>query len=158
MTRGLAAVLLILTVTATSARASTLEPEQVSLLRYYDGTKFLFCFQAPMSRVKRLPTWNGDASTLPLSRERAQAVALEAVKASYPSVSRLQPSSTEFNRVAVRFTDTSVDVWYYIVEFASVEGANRRHSSREYVSVVLLDGKSVPKQTDRCLLPLREHK
>ena len=157
MSRSVVPMLFVTILVASCGHASWDEPEQVTLLRYYNAGKFLYCFQVPIARAKRLPTWNGEMSTVPVSREAAQAIALKEVAASYPEGRTFGPTSTNLNRVAVRTTDPAMDVWYYIVEFAAVDGSDRRYAATEYVSVVLFDGKSVPKQSDQCLRPLREH-
>lgn len=133
----------------TLAMGSAVAQDHVQLTRYFDGNRLVFCFSVPMSRVVRLPRWNGKDNP-PISRERATEVGVGQLRGEYPKIERFELQREELNRVAIDYTKFRGDVWYYLIEYAAIVDGERRYDSTKYVATVLLDGSSVPKQTEGC--------
>jgi hypothetical protein len=129
--------------------APAIAQNYVRFHRYYDGDKLLFCFEAPMARVKKLPLWDGKGEP-PMSRDRAIEIGAEHLRSSYPRVGKFKPHRVELGQIDVRYDIFGGIVWYYLVEYAAETDGDARLSSTEYLAIVLFDGKPVPKTMGKC--------
>jgi len=126
--------------------------EYIHLLRYFEEKKPLFCFEAPISRVRTLPRWD-EKGEPPVSRGKAIEAGTEHLRAAYPRVERFELHSIELNRINVQVPAYQGDIWYYLIEYDGIVGGEKRYSATDYVAVVLLDGKSVAKKFGNCTRP-----
>jgi len=129
--------------------APALAQNYVRLLRHFDGDKLLFCFEAPMSRVQKLPVWD-EKGEPPLSRDRAVDIGAEHLRSAYPRVNRFTLHQIDLNRLNVRYKVFTGTVWYYVIEYAAHTDGSSRLSSTDFVAIVLFDGKPVSKTMGKC--------
>ena len=126
--------------------------EYIHLLRYFKEKNPLFCFEAPISRVQKLPRWD-EKGEPPVSRGKAMEVGAEHLRAAYPGVERFDLHRIDLNRINVRVPAYQGDIWYYLIEYDAIVGGDKRYSATDYVAVVLLDGKPVAKKSGNCTRP-----
>ncbi len=142
--------LLIALVAMTAGPVSTLAQEVISLSRYYDGDRFLFCFEVPTERVRQLPQWDGKGNP-PVSIDEAKQIGAKYLATRFPLAGGFSTSGGEIQKMEVRFYTLRRTVWYYQMDYQPyVAAAKSRDELSEYVAVVLLDGKVVPLKKMGC--------